>query len=173
MVKHSRDKDQFLKVVIKWMQETQTFEDELKEVSKLNLVLFAQNQELEAKLAKESWEKDGKPPWSFYFDNWLISEQTLDGLLPCFAEYRDQLMALGIIPSDPYLAAKAFANLKADLDEERATRLAAQVEVNVLTRVVKELKISADRFATQISTLEGKVKHLEDKVEDGMKELQT
>jgi hypothetical protein len=54
MVKHSRDKDQFLKVVIKWMQETQTFEDELKEVSKLNSVLFAQNQELEAKLAKES-----------------------------------------------------------------------------------------------------------------------
>jgi chromosome segregation ATPase len=82
-------------------------------------------------------------------------------------------MALSIIPSDPYLAAKAFANLKADLDEERATRLAAQVEVNVLTRAVKELKISADRFATQISTLEGKVKHLEDKVEDGMKEVQT
>jgi outer membrane murein-binding lipoprotein Lpp len=82
-------------------------------------------------------------------------------------------MALGIIPGDPYLAAKAFANLKVDLDEERATRLAAQVEVNVLTRAVKELKISTDRFATQISTLEGKVKHLEDKVEDGMKEVQT
>jgi hypothetical protein len=41
MVKHSQDKDQFLKVAIKWMTETQAFEDELKEVSELNSVLFA------------------------------------------------------------------------------------------------------------------------------------
>jgi hypothetical protein len=41
MVKHSQDKDQFLKVAIKQMTETQTFEDELKEVSELNLVLLA------------------------------------------------------------------------------------------------------------------------------------
>jgi hypothetical protein len=39
------------------MQETQTFEDELKEMSELNSVLFAQNQELEAKLAEESQAK--------------------------------------------------------------------------------------------------------------------
>jgi hypothetical protein len=31
--------------VIKWLTETQAFEDELKEVSELNLVIFAQNQE--------------------------------------------------------------------------------------------------------------------------------
>jgi hypothetical protein len=47
---------------MKWMTETQTFEDELKEVSKLNSVLFARNQELEAQLAKESQAKDGKTP---------------------------------------------------------------------------------------------------------------
>jgi hypothetical protein len=51
MVKHSEDKDQFLKVVIKWMTKTQAFEDELKEVGELNSVLFAWNQELESQLA--------------------------------------------------------------------------------------------------------------------------
>jgi hypothetical protein len=66
LVKHSQDKDQFLKVAIKQMQETQIFEDELKEVSKLNSVLLNQNQELEAKLAKESQAKDGKPPLLFF-----------------------------------------------------------------------------------------------------------
>jgi hypothetical protein len=65
MVKHTQDKDQFLKLVIKRMQETQAFEDRLKEVSELNSVLFAQNQELEAKLVEESHVKVGKPPWSF------------------------------------------------------------------------------------------------------------
>jgi hypothetical protein len=101
MVEHSQDKDQFLKVAIKRMQETQTFEDELKEVSKLNSVLFAQNQELEAKLAKESQVKYGKPPWSFYFDNWLMSERTLDWPLLCFAEYKDQLLQSTRINSWP------------------------------------------------------------------------
>jgi hypothetical protein len=62
MVKHSQDKDQFLKVVIKRMTETQAFEDELKEVSELNSVLFARIQELEAHLVEESQAKDGKTP---------------------------------------------------------------------------------------------------------------
>jgi hypothetical protein len=62
MVKHSQDKDQFLKVVIKQMTETQAFEDELKEVSELNSVLFARIQELEAHLVEESQAKDGKTP---------------------------------------------------------------------------------------------------------------
>jgi hypothetical protein len=35
LVKHSQDKDQFLKVTIEWMTETQILEDELKEVSEL------------------------------------------------------------------------------------------------------------------------------------------
>jgi hypothetical protein len=41
----------------------------------------------------------------------------------------------------------------------------------VPTRAVKDLKICADRFAAQISTLEDKVKHLEDKVVDGLNEV--
>jgi hypothetical protein len=36
------------------MTETQVLEDELKEMSKINSVLLAQRQELEAKLVKES-----------------------------------------------------------------------------------------------------------------------
>jgi hypothetical protein len=59
LVKHSQDKDQFLKVGIKQMTETQVLEDKLKEVRKLNSVLLAQQQELEAKLAKESEAKGG------------------------------------------------------------------------------------------------------------------
>jgi hypothetical protein len=92
-------------------------------VSKLNSVLFAQNQELKAQLDEESKAKDGKPPLSFYFDKCLMSERTLDRLLSCFAVYKDQLMALGIILGDPNSAAKAFADLKAELDEEKAARL--------------------------------------------------
>jgi hypothetical protein len=41
----------------------------------------------------------------------------------------------------------------------------------VLTRAVKDPKISADKFATQIPTLEDKVKHLENEVVDGLKEV--
>jgi hypothetical protein len=47
-VEQSRSKDQFLKVTIKRLTETQTFEDELKEVSELNEVLLDHNQELKA-----------------------------------------------------------------------------------------------------------------------------
>jgi hypothetical protein len=39
IVKHSQDKDQVLKVLIKRMQENQTFEDELKEATEMNLIL--------------------------------------------------------------------------------------------------------------------------------------
>jgi hypothetical protein len=52
MVKRYQDKDQFLKVAIKRMIETQAFEDELKEVSELNTIFFVRNQELEAQLAE-------------------------------------------------------------------------------------------------------------------------
>jgi hypothetical protein len=77
-------------------------------------------------------------------------------------------MVLGIIPGAPDSAAKGFVALKVDLDEEKATRVTAQIEVVVLTRAVRDLKISADRFASQITTLEDKVKHLENKAVDGL-----
>jgi hypothetical protein len=41
----------------------------------------------------------------------------------------------------------------------------------VLTRAVKDLKLSVDRFASQIPTLEDKVKHLESKVVDGLNKV--
>jgi hypothetical protein len=68
LVKHSQDKDQFLKVAIKRMMKTQILEDELKEVGKLNSVLLAKKQELEAMLAEESQAKDGN-----YFTESLFS----------------------------------------------------------------------------------------------------
>jgi hypothetical protein len=77
-------------------------------------------------------------------------------------------MAPGIVPSDPDLAAKAFVDLKTKLDREKAAQIVGQIEINVLTRVVKELKISADRFAAQIPTLEDKIKHIENKVVEGL-----
>jgi hypothetical protein len=78
MVKHSQDKDQFLKVSIKRMQETQTFEDEFKEANEHNSALFARLQELEAKLAEESQLKDGKFLLPFCLENQVISKYTLD-----------------------------------------------------------------------------------------------
>jgi hypothetical protein len=60
----------------------------------------------------------------------------------------DKLMPLGLILGDPDLAAKAFADLRDELAKEKAARETAQIEVDTLTRVVKSLKISADKFAT-------------------------
>jgi hypothetical protein len=60
LVKHSQAKDQFLRVAVKRMSETRLFEDELKEVSRPNVVLLVSNQELEARLAEESKAKTGK-----------------------------------------------------------------------------------------------------------------
>jgi hypothetical protein len=48
LVEHFEAKDQFLRVTVKRLTETQLSEDELKEVSQLNIVLLARNQELEA-----------------------------------------------------------------------------------------------------------------------------
>jgi hypothetical protein len=59
LVKHSQDKDQFLKVAIKQMTETQILEDELKEVGELNSILLTKRQQLKAQLAEESQVKDG------------------------------------------------------------------------------------------------------------------
>jgi hypothetical protein len=67
-------------------------------------------------------------------------------LLPYPAEYKKQLIALGIVPGNPNSAAKAFADLKIELDQERSARIAARIEIDVLTRAVKDLKIYANRF---------------------------
>jgi hypothetical protein len=171
MAEHSQDKDQFLKVSIKWMQDSQTFEDGLNEANKHN-VFFARLQELAVKWAEESQLIDGKFLLTFYLGNLVISEYTLDWSWPCLTEYKDQLMALGIIPGAPNSETKAFADLKEDLDEEKATRIMAQIEVDILSWAARDLKISTHKFATQIPTLEDKVKHLENKVVDGLNEIQ-
>jgi hypothetical protein len=74
-----------------------------------------------------------------------------------FAKYKDQLLALGVIPGAPGSEAKALADLKVDLDEEKAAQVTAQVEADVLSWAVCALKVSADRFASQIPTLKDKV----------------
>jgi uncharacterized coiled-coil protein SlyX len=76
-------------------------------------------------------------------------------------------MALGIVPGDLDSAAKAFADLKAELEKEKAAQEMAQTEVDTLTQAVKDLKIFADKFVAQVPILEEKVKHLESKVIDG------
>jgi hypothetical protein len=65
MIKHLQNKDQFLKVAIKRMQETQTFEDELQAMIELNSILLAQNEELETKLVNEIQLKEGNLLLSF------------------------------------------------------------------------------------------------------------
>jgi hypothetical protein len=80
-------------------------------------------------------------------------------------------MALGIVPGNPDSTAKAFTDLKIELDKEKAAQIAGQIKIDVLTRAVKDLKISADRFAAQIPTLEDKVKHLDNMVVDGLNEV--
>jgi hypothetical protein len=68
LVKHSWDKDQFLKVATEWMTETQIIKDELDEVGELNSVLLREKQELKAKLVEESRAKEGNHfPNSFSF----------------------------------------------------------------------------------------------------------
>jgi hypothetical protein len=66
-------------------------------------------------------------------------------------------MALGDVLSDPDSAAKAFADLDAELDKEKFAQKLAQTDIDMLTRVVNDLKITASKFTTQIPTLEDQV----------------
>jgi predicted nucleic acid-binding Zn-ribbon protein len=80
-------------------------------------------------------------------------------------------MALGIVPGDLDSTAKAFANMKVELEREKAAQEMAQAEVDTLTQAVKDLKIFADKFTAQIPILEEKVKHIDNKVVDGLNEV--
>jgi hypothetical protein len=57
-------------------------------------------------------------------------------------------MALGIVLGDPDSTAKSFVDLKTKLDKEKekAARITAQIEIDVLTQAAKDLKISTDRL---------------------------
>jgi chromosome segregation ATPase len=85
--------------------------------------------------------------------------------------YKEQLMALGIVPGDQDSAAKSFADMKAELDKEKAAQVTSQTEVDMLTQAVKDLKITTNKFIMQIPTLEDKVKHLENKVVEGLNKI--
>jgi hypothetical protein len=43
IIQHSRSKDQFLRVSLKRLTDTQILDDELKETSELNMILLIQN----------------------------------------------------------------------------------------------------------------------------------
>jgi hypothetical protein len=46
LVEQSQSKDKFLRIAVKRLTDTQLFEDELKEVSQLNTILLAHNQDV-------------------------------------------------------------------------------------------------------------------------------
>jgi hypothetical protein len=75
-------------------------------------------------------------------------------------------MTHGIIPGDLDSAAKAFTDFKIELDKEKTTQKAAQIEVIMLAWADKDLKISTDKFAARIPTPKEQVKHLEVKARE-------
>jgi hypothetical protein len=54
LIEYSQSKDQYIRVALKRLTETQILDDELKEEKALNKALLARNQELETQLAAES-----------------------------------------------------------------------------------------------------------------------
>jgi hypothetical protein len=50
-----------------------------------------------------------------------------------FADYKDQLLAFGIIPGALGSEAHAHTDMKVDLDKEKAARGTAQVEADVFS----------------------------------------
>jgi chromosome segregation ATPase len=85
----------------------------------------------------------------------------------------EQLMALGIEIGDLDSTAKSLAALKTELAEEKVARVKAEVEAETLARAVEDLKKMTDRFAAQIPDLEERIKHLDNKVLNGLTELRT
>jgi hypothetical protein len=80
-------------------------------------------------------------------------------------------MTLGIVPGDLDSATKAFADQKVEMEKEKAAWEIAHAKVDTLIRAVKDLKIKANKLASQIPILQEKVKHLDNKVIDGLNEI--
>jgi hypothetical protein len=66
------------------MQETQTFDDELKEATELNSILITQNQELTAKLTEERLLKDGNFSMPFILNLQLCLSTSWTNVIPQF-----------------------------------------------------------------------------------------
>jgi hypothetical protein len=118
VVKHSHDKDQFLRVSLKQMQETQMYENELKEANEYISTLATRLEELKAKCTEETHLKEGKilPPLCLLSSSYL-STLWIDHNFHC--SIKDQLLALGVLPGAPGTKTQALANLKADLVESQ------------------------------------------------------
>jgi chromosome segregation ATPase len=85
----------------------------------------------------------------------------------------EQLMALGVEIGDLDSTAKSLAALKTEMAEEKAARVKTEVEADTLARAVEDLKKMTDRFAARIPNLEERIKHLDNKVLNGLTELRT
>jgi DNA-directed RNA polymerase specialized sigma54-like protein len=96
---------------------------------------------------------------------------TITGALLQAPLHEEQIMALGIVPDDLDSATKDFADPKVELEKEKAAREMTQDEDDMLTWGVKDIKIFVDKFAAQVPILEEKVKHIENKVIDGLNEV--
>jgi hypothetical protein len=151
IIKHSQGKDQFLRVAKSGWQRPKPLMMNLKQWAS-----STRSSLLEIKSLKLNRPKKAKRKMVSLFVLIITTTNScpstldwpLSWPLSCFADYRDQLMAFGIIPGALDSIAKAFVDLKANLDEEKAARLATQIKVDVLTWTVTDLKISADRFAS-------------------------
>jgi peptidoglycan hydrolase CwlO-like protein len=85
----------------------------------------------------------------------------------------DQLAALNVEPGDQDSAAKSLANLKNELAKKRLAQEKAQADVESLSRVVEDIKKTADQLVAHIPSLETQVKNLNDKIADLNTVLQT
>jgi t-SNARE complex subunit (syntaxin) len=83
----------------------------------------------------------------------------------------DQLLALSVKPRDQDSTAKSLTSLKTELAEEKIAWEMVQAENETLACTVEDLKKSADGFTAQIHVLEEKIKHLDNKVLDGLTEF--
>jgi hypothetical protein len=80
-------------------------------------------------------------------------------------------MAPGVERGDQDSAAKSLVALKSELVAEKAAQEKAQSEAESLALVTGDLKKTADGLATQVPILEEKLKHLDNKVLDGLTEI--
>jgi hypothetical protein len=83
----------------------------------------------------------------------------------------EQLMTLSVETVNQDSATKCLAALKFELAKEKAAREKAQAEAKTLAWAVGDLKKTVDGFVAQIHILEEKVKHMDNKVLDGLTKI--
>jgi hypothetical protein len=76
----------------------------------------------------------------------------------------EQHTTLDVEHGDQDSAAMSLAALKAELVEEKTVCEKAQAEAETLTRAIEDLKKTTNQFVVQVSSMEDKVKHLDNKI---------